>query len=139
MRSLALTVATAAVLAFAFAQGPVLAQGHDDGAVGRTLQLDGGPSLGSDNRGQSSGGRSESSAPPAGVTTEQSQTRIGTTDETTARARSQTHLGSRYRLRHSLALHRRGHHVFVFHVPRHGFVVHRHGRRFVAFGEPADA
>jgi hypothetical protein len=137
MRLLALAVATASVLAFAFPQGPVLAQGHDDGAVGRPLQLDGGPSLGPDSRGQSSGGRSQATEQPAGVTAEQSQTRIGTTGETTARKRSQTHLGLRYRLRHSLALHRRSHHVFVFHVPRHGFVIHRHGRRFVAFSEPA--
>ena len=139
MRSLAVAVATAAVLAFAFPQGPARAQGHDDGAVGRPLQLDGGPSLGSDSRGQSSGGRSESSEQPAGVTSEKGQTRIGTTGETTARGRSQTHLGSRYRLRHSFALHRRGHHVFAFHVPRHRFVIHRHVRRFVAFSEPASA
>ena len=137
MRLLALAVATASVLAFAFPAGPVLAQGYDNGAVGRPLQLDGGPSLKSDSHGQSFGGRSESSERPAGVTAEQSQTRIGQTGETTARARSQTHIGLRYRLRHGLALHRRSHHVFVFHVPRHGFVIHRHGRRFVAFSEPA--
>jgi hypothetical protein len=137
MRLLALTVATASVLAFAFPEGPVLAQGHDDGAVGRPLQLDGGPSLGSDSRGQSFGRRSEGTEQPAGVTSEKSQIRIGQTGETTARVRSQTHIGLRYRVRHSLALHRRSHHVFVFHVPRHGFVIHRHGRRFVAFSEPA--
>jgi len=137
MRLLALTVATASVLAFAVPAGPVLAQGNDDGAVGRPLQLDGGPSLGSDSRGQSSGGRSESSEQSAGVTSEKSQTGIGKTGETTARVRSQTHLGLRYRTRHSLALHRRNHHVFVFHVPRHGFVIHRHSRRFVALSEPA--
>jgi hypothetical protein len=139
MRLLALTVATASVLAFACPQGPVLAQGHDDGAVGRPLQLDGGPSLGSDSRGQSSGGRSERTEQPAGVTAEQSQTRIGQTGETTARVRSQTHLGLRYQPRRRLALHNRGHHVFGFHVPRHRFVIHRHVRRFVAFSEPADA
>jgi hypothetical protein len=139
MRSLALGVATAAVLTVAFPQGPVLAQGHDDGAVGRTLQLDGGPSPGSDSRGQSSGGRSEGTEQPAGVTSEKRQTGIGTTGETTSRAHSQTHIGLRHRLRHSLALHKRGHHVFVFHVPRHGFLIHRHGRRFVTFSEPASA
>src|SRR5712672_4199177 len=106
MRLLALTVATVTVVAFAFPQTPrVLAQGYDNGAVGRPLQLDGGPSLGSDSRGQSFGGRSESSEQPAGVTSEKSQTPIGKTGETTVRARSQTHLGLRYRLRHSLALH----------------------------------
>ena len=137
MRSLAVTVATASVLAFTFPAGRVLAQGNDNGAVGRPLQLDGGSSLGSDSRGQSLGGRSESSEQPAGVTSEKSQTPIGKTGETTVRARSQTHLGLRYRLRHSLALHKRRHHVFAFHVPRHRFVIHRHGRRFVAFSEPA--
>ena len=89
MRLLALTVATTTMLTFAFPPAPqVLAQGTDDGAVGRPLQLDGGPSLGSDSRGQSSGGRSERTEQPAGVTAEQSQTRIGQTGETTARVRS---------------------------------------------------
>jgi hypothetical protein len=137
MRSLAVTVATASVLAFAFPHGPVLAQGYDNGAVGRPLQLDGGPSLGSESRGQSTGGRSEGTEQPAGVTSEKSQTRIGETNETAIRGRSQTHVGSRHPLRHRLAFHRRGHHVFAFHVPRHGFVIHRHGRRFVAFSAPA--
>src|SRR5258705_9765274 len=105
MRLPALTIAAATALTFAFPHIPVLAQGYDDGAVGRPLQLDGGPSLGSDSRRQSSGARSEATEQPAGVTAEQSQTRIGKTDETTARVRSQTHIGLRYRLRHSLALH----------------------------------
>ena len=137
MRLLALAVATASVLAFAFPAGRVLAQGYDDGAVGRPLQLDGGPSLGSDSRRQSSGARSEATEQPAGVTAEQSQTRIGKTDETTARVRSQTHIGLRYRLRHGLAHHKRSHRVFAFHPQRHRFVIPRHGRRFVAFSEPA--
>src|SRR5260370_39829849 len=72
VRLLALTVAAVAVVAFAFPQTPrVLAQGSDSGAVGRPLQLDGGPSLGSDNRGQSFGGRTEQSA---GVRSEKAQT-----------------------------------------------------------------
>jgi len=137
MRSLAVTVATASVLALAFPQGPVLAQGYDNGAVGRPLQLDGGPSLGSDSRGQSFGGRSEGTEQPAGVTSEKSQVRIGKTGETTIRARSQTHIGLRYRLTQRLALHQRRHHVFAFHVQRHRFVIHRHGRRLVASSEPA--
>jgi hypothetical protein len=137
MRLLAVTVATASVLAFAFPAGSVLAQGYDNGTVGRPLQLDGGPSLGSDSRGQSFGGRSEGTEQPAGVTSEKSQTRIGKTDETTVRARSQTHLGLRHRPRQRLALHKRSHHVFAFHVQRHRFVIPRHGRRFVTFGEPA--
>jgi hypothetical protein len=62
---LALNVATAAVLAFAFPPGPqVLAQGYDNG-IGRPLQLDGGPA-GSDNPGQT-GSRSEGSEPSAGT------------------------------------------------------------------------
>src|SRR6267154_2104365 len=84
MRLLALTVTTATVLAFAVPQtSRVLAQGSDTGAVGRPLQLDGGPSLGSDNRGQSSGGGSERSEPSAGVRSENNQTHIGKTGETT--------------------------------------------------------
>ena len=137
MRLLALTVATASVLAFTFPAGRVLAQGNDNGAVGRPLQLDGGSSLGSDSRGQSLGGRSERTEQPAGVTSEKSQIRIGKIDETTIRPRSQTHIGLRHRLRHRLALHKRSHHLFAFHAQRHRFVIHRHGRRFVALSEPA--
>jgi hypothetical protein len=156
MRLLALTVATASVLAFAFPAGRVLAQGNDNDAVGRPLQLDGGSPLGTDSRGQSLGGRSERTEQPAGVTSEKSEMRIGKTDETTIRPRSQTHTGLRYPPRHRLALHKRSHHLFAFHAPRHHrfafhprhrlfafhaprhrFVTHRHGRRFVAFSEPA--
>ena len=137
MRLLALTVATASVLAFTFPAGRVLAQGNDNGAVGRPLQLDGGSSLGSDNRGQSSGGRSEGSERSAGVTSEKRQPPIGRTDAATVRAQSQTRTGLRYRLRHGLAHHKRSHRVFAFHPQRHRFVIPRHGRRFVAFSEPA--
>jgi hypothetical protein len=67
MRLLALNVATATVLAFAFPQAPqVLAQTYEDGSMGRPLQLDGGPAAGSDNRGQT-GSRSEGSEPSAGT------------------------------------------------------------------------
>jgi hypothetical protein len=118
MRLLALTVATASVLAFAFPQTPrVLAQGSDSGAVGRPLQLDGGSSLGSDNRGQSFGGRSEGTEPSAGVRSEKSQTDIAKTGETTVRGRSRSRIGLSSR-------------------PRHRFVIHRRGRRFVEFNEP---
>jgi hypothetical protein len=137
MRSLAVTVATASVLAFAFSQGPVLAQGYDNGAVGRPLQLDGGPSLGSESRGQSVDGRSEGTKQSPGVTSEKGQTGSGKIGETAIRARSQTHIGLRHRLRHRLALHKRSHHVFAFHMQRHRFVIHRHSRRFVAFSAPA--
>jgi hypothetical protein len=157
MRLLALTVATASVLAFAVPAGRVLAQGNDNDAVGRPLQLDGGAPLGSDSRGQSFGGRSERTEQPASVAPEKSETRIGKTDETTSRPRAQMHTGLRYPLRHRLALHKRSHHLFAFHAPRHHrfafhgprhrlfafhaprhrFVIHRHGRRFVAFSAPA--
>src|SRR5467141_1313789 len=152
MRLLALTVATVTVVAFAFPQTPrVLAQGFDTGAVGRPLQLDGGPSLGSDNRGQS-GGRTEQSA---GVRSEKDQTSSGKTGETTIRERSQTSTGlsserkhrvviykrghrvvAFNRLRHRFAIHRHGNHLLAFSGSRHRFVIHRHGRRFVAFNEP---
>jgi hypothetical protein len=136
MRLLALTVATAAVLAFALPQTPqVLAQSRDDGAVGRPFQLDGGPSLGSDDHGQI-GSRSERTEPSAGSTSQKSQTGIESTGDTAIHGRSKTHIGGRSRPRHRFVIHKRSHHVFAFHVPRHRFVIRRHGRRFVAFNEP---
>jgi hypothetical protein len=137
MRLLTLTVATATVLTFAFSQTPrVLAQGRDDGAVGRPLQLDGGPSLGSSNRGQISG-RSEGAEPSAGHGSEKTQTEIEKTGESKIHGRSHTHVGWSSLARHRFVFHRRGHHVFALHVPRHPFVIHRYGRRFVAFNEPS--
>ena len=139
MRLLALTVATAAVLTFAFPQTrQVLAQSHDDGAVGRPLQLDGGPSLGSDNHEQI-GSRSEGAEPSAGSASKKSQTDIEKTGETAIRERPDTHVRWRAGPRRGFATHKRSHHFFAFHVPRHGFVIHRHGRRFVAFNEPSGA
>jgi hypothetical protein len=133
MRLLALTVATTTMLTVAFPLSPqVLAQGTDDGAVGRPLQLDGGPSLGSDNRGQT-GARSEATEPSAN--SKKSQTAIEKTGETAIGERSKTHIGLRLRPRHRFAMHKRRYHVFAFHVPRHPFVIHRHGRRFVAVNE----
>ncbi len=134
MRLLALTVATATVLTFAFSQ-KVLAQGHDDGAVGPTLRLDGGPPLGTDNRGQTSS-RSERTEPPAGVSSEKGQNGIEKTSQGAIRGRSHSHVGWHSRAKHRFVIHRRGHHIFAFHAPRHRFfVIHRHGRRFVAFNE----
>jgi hypothetical protein len=141
MRSLALTVATATMLTFAFPLIPqALAQGTDDGALGRPLQLDGGPSVGSEssNRGQI-GPRSETTEPSA--SSKKSQPAIEKDGETAMGARSKTHTGWRLRPRHRFAIHKRRYHVFAFHVPRqrfmihmprHHFVIHRHGRRFVA-------
>jgi hypothetical protein len=135
MRLLVLTVATATVLTLAFSQ-KVLAQGHDDGAVGRPLQLDGGPSPGSDNHGQI-GSRSEGTQPFAGTTPKNSQTGMEKTGEAAIRVRSKTHIGWRSRPSQRFAIHKRSHHVFALRVPRHRFVIHRHGRRFVAFNEPS--
>jgi hypothetical protein len=127
MRLLALTVATATVITFASSQS-VLA--HDDGAVGPTLRLDGGLSLGSDNRGQI-GTRSETTQPSTGTKSEKAQSGIEKTSEATSRGRSHTHVGWRSRAKHRFVFHRRGHHMMAFHMPRYRFVVHRHGRRFV--------
>src|SRR5260370_13605299 len=113
MRPRTITVATTAVLAFALSQTPrVLAQGHDDGAGGRPLQLDGGSPLGSDNRGQTSG-RSEGTEQSAGVASEKSQARGVKTGETAIRGRSQTRVGWRFRTRRHLVMHKRGHRVFA--------------------------
>jgi hypothetical protein len=127
MRLLTITVATAAVFTLAFSP-EVLA--HDDGAVGPTLRLDGGPSLGSDNRGQT-GTRSESTQPSTGTKSEKAQTGMEKTGETTIRSGSHTHIGLRSHAKHRFVFHRRGHHMMAFHMPRHRFVIHRHGRRFV--------
>jgi hypothetical protein len=144
MRLLALTVATTTMLTFAFPLTPqVLAQGTDDGAVGRPLQLDGGPSVGSDNRGQI-GSRPEATEPSASakksqIATEKTgETTIGGRSKTTATGgRSKTHVGWRLRPRHRFAMHKRRYHVFAFHIPRHRFVIHRRARRFVAVNESA--
>jgi hypothetical protein len=137
MRLVTITVATATVLAIALSQTPrALAQGHDDGAVGRPLQLDGGPSPGTDNRG--SGARSEGAEQAAGARSEKGQTGTEKTGETNPRARSRTHIGSKgSHARHGFVFHRRGHHIFAFRPPRHRFVIHRHSRRFVAFNAPS--
>jgi hypothetical protein len=128
MRLLRLTF-TATVLTFACSLG-VLAQGHDDGALGPTLRLDGGPPLGSDNRGQTNA-RPEGAERSASTKSEKAQTGIEKTDETAIRRRSHTHIGLRSHLKHRFVFHRRGHHMMAFHMPRHRFVIHRHGRRFV--------
>ena len=129
MRLLSITVASATALAITFSQTPqVLAQGHDDGAVGPTLRLDGGPSLGSDTRGI--GARSEGTQPSIGTKPEKNQTGNEKTGEATIRGRSHTHIGWSPRMRHHFVIRQRGH-IFALHMPRHRFVIHRHGRRFV--------
>jgi hypothetical protein len=134
------------MLTFAFPLTPqVLAQGADDGAVGRQLQLDGGPSAGSDSRGQT-GSRSEGTEPSASAKKNQaatepsasankSQAATEKTGETAIGGRSKAHTGWRVRPRHRFAMHRRRYHVFAFHMPRHRFVIHRRARRFVAVNE----
>jgi hypothetical protein len=136
MRLLALTVATTTMLTFAFPLAPrVLAQGTDDGAVGRPLQLDGGPSLGSDNHGQT-GSRSEATeASTSSKKSQVDQIAVEKTGETAIGGRSKTHGGWRLRPRHRFTMHKRRYHVFAFHMPRHRFVIHRRGRRFVAVNE----
>jgi len=131
MRLPALTIAAVTALTFAFPDVPVLAQGHDDGALGPPVQLYGGSSSGSTNRGQ--GGRSESTERSTGAISEKTQTQAGQGGETTTRG---TRTGWKSRARHHFVMHMRGHHVFAFRMPRHHFVIHRYGRRFVAFNEP---
>jgi hypothetical protein len=134
MRILAVTFATATVLAFAFPQTPrVLAQGSDTGAVGRPLQLDGGPSLGSDNRGKSSGGGSERTEPSAGIRSEKDQTNAGKIGETTIGERSHASIGLSSERKHRVEMHRRGHRLVAFSAPRHRFAIHRHGHHLIAF------
>jgi hypothetical protein len=135
MRLLALTVATATVLTFAFPQTPqVLAQSRDDGAVGPTLRLDGGPPSETDNRG--SGARSEGTQPSTAARSEKGQTDIEKTEETTTRGSPHSHVGWNH-AQHRFVVHRRAHHIFAFHAPRHPFVIRRHGRHFVTFNEPS--
>jgi hypothetical protein len=142
MRLLALTVATTTMLSFAFPLTPqVLAQGADDGAVGRPLQLDGGPSVGSDNHGSSVGSDnhgqigSRSQATEPSDSSKKSQTAVEKTGEAAVGRRSKTHVGWRRRPLHRFAIRRHRYHVFAFHSPRHPFVIHRHGRRFVAVND----
>jgi hypothetical protein len=124
MRILAVTFATATVLAFAFPQTPrVLAQGSDGGAVGRQFQLYTPP--GSGNRGH--GGPSEATEQSSAATSEKSQTGIGNADETTIHGSS--------RARHRFVLQKRGHHFLAFHYQRYPFAIRRRGHRFVAFNE----
>ena len=137
MRLLAFTVATTTMLALALPLSPqVLAQGNDDGAVGRPLQLDGGPSLGSDNRGQNTS-RSEATEPSASA--KKSQTAVEPSGDTAIGGRSKTHVGRRLSPRHHFVMHKRRYHVFgfhkPFHMPRHRFVIHRRARRFVAVND----
>jgi len=138
MRLPALTIAAATALTFAFPHPAVLAQSHDDGAVGQPLQLDGGPSLGSDNHGQI-GLRSEGTKPSAGTTPAKSQTGVENAGEIAIRGHRKTHVGWRSQPRHRFVFHGRSHHIFAFRLPRHRFVIHRHGRRFVASNEPSRA
>lgn len=138
MRLLALSVATATVLALAPPQTPpVLAQSHDDGAVGRTLRLDGGPPLEPENRPQI-GSQNESAESSAAAASQKSQVSAEKTGEAATRGRPKTRIGWGARPRHRFAFHRRSHYVFAFHAARHRFGIHRHSRRFVAFNGPSN-
>lgn len=138
MRLLALSVATATVLAFALPQTrQVLAQGHDDGAVGPILRLDGGPPVETDSRG--SGTRSEDTGPSTGARSEKVETGAEKTDDSTIRGGSHTRVGSNSRARDRFVIRARRHHFFAFHAPRRPFAIHRRGRHFVAFDDRSGA
>jgi hypothetical protein len=123
MKSPAVTVATAMVLAFAFLQTPpVLAQGGDIGAASRPFPLDGGPSPGSGNQGQSIGEQSKGAERSGDISSEKNQTRSGNAGETSFRG-------------HRMATHKRGRRVFVLDHPRHRILIHRRGHRFVLLNE----
>src|SRR5260370_38903084 len=83
-------------------------------SASRPLQLDGGSSLGSDNRGQSVGGQSEGTERSDAVSSDKSPTRNGKTGETAFRGRSQTHIGLSVQPRHRVAIPKTGHGLFVF-------------------------
>jgi hypothetical protein len=124
MRLLAVTAVTATVLVFALPQtSPVLAQAPDVGAASRPYPLDGGPSSGSDNRGQSSGEQSERTERSGDVSSEKSRTSSGKAGE------SQHHGGRN-------AIHRHSHHASAFSHSRHHLLIHRRGHRVAALDEP---
>jgi hypothetical protein len=121
MKLLIVTVATAAVLAFAIPQTtPALAQGADVGAASRPFPLDGGPSAGSDDHGQSSE-KSEGSARSGDVSSEKNQTPSGKTGETELRG-------------HRVAIHKHSHRIIAISHSRH-HLLHRHGRHVVTMKE----
>jgi hypothetical protein len=123
MKLAAAAVVTATTLAFAFAPTPpVLAQGADAGAASRPFPLDGGPSPGSESRGQSNGEQSEGAERSGNSGSDKSQTHAGKTGETTFRGR---HVGIHKHSRRVLA--------------RHHFLIHRRGHRVVAVDEPSVA
>lgn|SRR5579871_4548625 len=120
MKLLVLAVATVTVLASAFPQAtPVLAQGGDIGAASRPYPLDGGPSAGSDDRGQSSE-KSEGAGRSGDVSSEKGPPSSGKTGETQLRG-------------HRVVTHRHSHHVIAISHSRH----HRRGRHVVALNEPS--
>jgi hypothetical protein len=122
MKLLVLTVATVTVLASAFPQAtPTLAQGADIGAASRPYPLDGGPSAGSDDRGQSSE-KSEGAGRSGDVSIEKSPTRSEKAGETLLRG-------------HRVVTHKHSHRVIAVSHSRH----HRRGRHVVALNEPSDA
>jgi hypothetical protein len=127
MRLPAVTAVTATVLALTFSQTPqVLAQDPDVGAASRPFPLDGGPSPGSDNQGQSLGRQSEGTERSGAVSSEKSETQVGETRETAPHGRKH------FRSRHHVVVHRRGRRLFAFSHRRHHAVIHRHGHRIVA-------
>ena len=124
MRLFAVTAVTATVLVFAFPQtSPVLAQASDVGAASRPFPLEGGPSAGPDNSGQSPDQQSERAERPGEVSSEKSQTSSPKAGEARIRGRS-------------AAIHRHSRHAFAFNHSRHHLLIHRHGHRVAALDEP---
>jgi len=136
MKLLAFTVATATVLAFAcpptrwFERRATTTARWPTAPVGRRA------ADGSDNRGQSFGGRSQDNEQSAGVKSEKNQTSTEKTGETTIRGRSHASAGLSSQRKHRIAAHLRGHRVVVFNGPRHRFAIHRHGYHLIAFNGP---
>jgi hypothetical protein len=147
MRSLALTVATVAVLALAFPQVPRVLAADDsdtlsgagasrDGAASQTRMSDGE----SDKGGQSLSGRSESSEQSTGVKSKKSQARMrigAKTGKTSIRGRSQTSVGLSSEPKQRVVIHKHSRGVVALSEPRRGAVIHQRGRGTFAFsGEP---
>lgn len=132
MRLLALTVATAAMVAFAFSQTPrALAQGSETQSGASTS--------GAGAASQGVTGGSESSERPAGVTSEKGKTSVRT--ETTKGRHTMIHKRGRGVIAFKepgrrVVIHKRGRGVVAFKETGRGVVIHKRGRGAVAFREP---
>jgi hypothetical protein len=144
MRLFALSVATAALVAFAIPQIPrVQAQGSNTQSGANASQSTGGQSRGSDgvstrgsnSRGASVGERSENSGRSAGVRSGRSQSSVGIrtkSSETTVGGRSQTRIGVSSGIREDIVVKRkRAHGVITFNdEPRRRVVIKKRRPEF---------